>query len=118
MGWRGALRSIAAAQRAAERQAVRTHRQHERIAKEAAKLEALRQAAFEVERHENWVERITSIHRDAGAAWDWALLAKTPQPTAPVPCNRGEKLAAEALRHYQPSWFDKLLRRGESKRSA
>jgi hypothetical protein len=118
MGWRGAIRSIAAAQRAAERQAVRRHREHVRMAKQDAKLEALRQAAFDVEQYENLIDRITSVHRDSAAAWHWNDIANAPKPIAPQPTTGHETSAQQALRRYEPSWIDKLFRRAESKRAA
>jgi hypothetical protein len=110
MGWRGALRAMAAAQRAAERDAVRRHRQYERIAKEQAKVEALRAAALEVEEHENWIERITSVHRDCGTTWRWQSIAKAPPPRAPKASFKRETEAQKALEKYSPNWFDRLLR--------
>lgn len=118
MGWRGALRSIAAAQRAAAREAVRQHKQYERMAKHEAKLEALRQAAFEVERYENWIARITSVHRDCGSPWDWSQIVAAPAPVSPSATNAAELHAQQAVDRYEPSFADRLFRRGEKKRAA
>jgi hypothetical protein len=48
MGWRGALRSIVAAQRAAEREGQRRQRLLEKAEKLQARLEALQDAALAV----------------------------------------------------------------------
>src|SRR4051794_1757050 len=52
MGWRGALRAMAAAQRQAERNAVRRRRQAERAQKDYARMQELEAAAHEVELYE------------------------------------------------------------------
>jgi hypothetical protein len=116
MGWRGALRAAAAAQRAAERDALRRHRQYQRMAKEQAKLEAFHAAASEVEQYENLIERITSVHRDCGTSWRWLSVAKALPPCEPKVTLERELAAQRALEAYSPNWFDKLLRLGERKR--
>jgi hypothetical protein len=118
MGWRGALRAVAAAQRAAEREAMRQFRQQQRETKQEMKREALRQAAYEVEQYENWVERIMSVHRDVGATWNWTNIADTPAPTAPQPTAVHEASAKRALDSFRPSWVDRLLRRVDRKRGS
>jgi len=118
MGWRGALRSMAAAQRAAERASIRQQRQYERMTKEQAKLAALQQAAFDVDQYENLLERITTVHRDCGAVWNWRTVADTPSPVCQPETVARETAARRKLAQYAPSWFDKLFRRTEKKRTA
>ncbi len=56
MGWKGTLRTMQASARRAERNAHRRQRELERQHKEYARMEALEQAAYEVEVYENHVE--------------------------------------------------------------
>jgi hypothetical protein len=118
MGWRGAIRSIAAAQRAAQRAAIRQQRQYEKMSKQQAKLAALQQAAFEVDQHENLLERITTVHRDCGQVWNWQEIAATPPPPNPIENKTREETSRRKLDDYKPSWFDKLFRRTEKRRAA
>jgi hypothetical protein len=87
------------------------------MAKQEAKLEALRQAALEVEQYENRIERITSVHRDCGKDWHWDRIATSPEPTAPPPTHHHEAAAQHVLDRFEPSWLDKLLRRVQKKRA-
>jgi hypothetical protein len=117
MGWRGVIRSLAAAQRASERESLRRHRQYVRDAKQNAKLEALRQAAFEVEDYQNHIERLVSVHQDCGATWNWKQIADAPRPAEPARSNGNEAVAARMLEEYRPGFFDRLFRLAPGKQS-
>ena len=118
MGYKSALRSLAAAQRRSEREARRRQREFERKEKQIAKMEALERARFEVEQYENYVEVITSIHKDCGEEWCWDIINKSPEIRRPQEdwfTTHSEK-AEEALEAYSPSRRDRLLRRTESRK--
>jgi len=117
MGWRGAVRAIAAAQRAAERESVRRHRQFERMSKEQAKRDAALWAASEVEEYENLIDRITSVHRDCSAPWKWQTLSATASPPPPRPTDAEELKALAALDAYSPSLIDKVFLLESKKRA-
>lgn len=100
MSWRGIFRDLAAAARRGAREQHRKHQellkrqqhaekellkrqQHvaklgaaQRAAHEAAV--AAQRAAHEVELHENFIDRITSIHRDCGDVWNWSSVKNAP----------------------------------------
>jgi hypothetical protein len=117
MGWRGALRAIAAAERAAARERVRVQRLNERLAVERAKLDALNLAALEVQEFEDRLTRLTSVHRECSDAWDWESHALAAPPVHPKPSVRQTSAAQHRLDHYTPSWVDKLLRRVDRRRA-
>lgn len=100
---------MAAAQRRAEREAIRHQRELERQTKAEAKLEALQQAAHEVKVYENLMERLRSVHRDCGEAWDWNALAAKPEPKQPGPTSERERAAQLKLDGYEPNFLIKLL---------
>lgn len=119
MGWRGAVRSMAAASRRAERTRVRHARQSEREAARArrellahyqqmAAASELARAHYESQLFQNYLELIVSLHRDGWTKWDWVALANTP---APVPSRTREGAALHALQSYTPGVVDRTLGR-------
>src|SRR5687767_11930022 len=77
------LRSHQRADRRRQREAQKRFREFERQAKEQAKLSALAQARFEVERYENQLEVLLSVHKEQGETWNWAELAAALPPPPP-----------------------------------
>ena len=116
MGWKGTLRAIAAAQRRAERESLRKQRQLERQRKQIEKMQELERAAYEVQVYENYVEVLTSVHKDCGAEWNWEEIQSSSPPEKPVRQDVYEKAARERLEAYRPSVVDKMFKRIESKR--
>jgi len=117
MGWKGTMRSIAAAQRRAERESLRRKRELERQGKQLEKMQEIERAAYEVEVFENYIDIITSIHKDCGDKWDWEKLKSSKPPAEPRRLNKFESSARSALESYEPKFIDKILRRTESKRA-
>lgn len=89
------LQQLRAAQRREEREAVRRQKELERAAREQSKLDALAQAALEVETYDNQIEVLLSVHRDCGAPWDWRALSCRLPPPAPIPLHAREFLARQ-----------------------
>lgn len=118
MTWRGALRSMAAAQRRAERAAAQRHRALAQQHKAAAKHQALADAADEAERYAAYVAAITSVHVDCGPVWDWQALREAAPPVAPALSRTREQGAMRARAAYEPGFLDKVLRRADGKRRA
>lgn len=113
MGWKGTVRSIGAAMRAAERDAKRRQRELEKKQKQYAKMQVLEQAAYEVEVFENQIEILQSLHKDCSAHIDWQGIAKTPRPLAPEKLSTHEKAAKFKLDDYKPGFLDRILKREE-----
>ena len=118
MGWKGTLRSIAAAQRRAEREALRRQRELERQRKKLEKMREMERAAYEVQVYENYLDVLNSVHKDCSDNWDWEALKSANPPAEPQKENRYENSAQRLLDSYKPSFIDKLLRRAEKKRVA
>lgn len=117
MGWRGALRSVQASIRQAEREARRRQRELEKRQKEFEKMQELERAAYEVQLYENRIELLLSIHQDCGNNWDWEKIKSTPPPAKPIQTKKYEKNARQNLERYNPSFFDKLFRKVETKQA-
>jgi hypothetical protein len=118
MGWKGALRSIEAAGRRAERDARRRHNELLREQKQRQKMLELERAAFEVELYENHIDLLRSIHKECGPVWDWRALMSSTCPEPPARTHKRERIAEAALQGFEPNFWDKLLRRVDSKRTA
>lgn len=109
-GWKGTLRSMQAASRRAERDSQRRQRELEKRRKEFAKMEALEQAAYEVEVYDNHIEVLLSVHRESAERIDWAACAERIEPLCPVMQPVNEIAAKAKLESYQPSIFARLLK--------
>lgn len=117
MRWKGTVRSIGAAVRAAERDAKRRQRELERQQIQFEKMQELEQAAYEVEVYENHVDVIQSTHKECSPPIDWNKIASSKQPTEPQRSNDDESEARQSLKSYKPGFLDRLLKREEKKRS-
>lgn len=118
MGWRGTVRAIAAAQRRAERASARHQKDLERQHKQYAKMQALEEAAYEVDTYDNYVEVLRTVHRDCADAWNWRALADAPAPPPAMRTSAHEAIAQLALDKYRPGIIDRLFRREASKHAA
>lgn len=95
MGWKGTVRSFAAAARAAEREAQRHHKQ-------AMKEQMVSDAAEAVEDWENYVDDLVSIHTEVSDAVDWLKITSTPYPEPPIFEPRHQDAAERALTQFKP----------------
>jgi hypothetical protein len=116
MGWKGALRSMEAAARRAERESRRQHNELLRQEKQLQKMLESERAAFEVQLYENRIDLLRSMHKESGSVWDWRSVYSCPAPTTPTRLHNREKVARLALDTFEPSFWNKLFQRVESKK--
>lgn len=127
MGWRGILRSAAASSRRSARASARAARAYDRAQQRRykeiqrqlaadAKLDALRQAAAEVEEFELRVEVLRSVHAESLAAIDWRSVLHAPPPAAPAYTNQHESAAQHALHSYRPGFLSNLFGQAQTER--
>jgi len=116
MGWKGALRSMEAAGRRAEREAKRQHNALLQQQKHLQKMLERERAAFEVQSYENRIDLLRSIHKDCGPIWDWRGVYSSSAPAPPTNSQNRTNAARSALDRFKPTFWDKLFRRVESKR--
>ena len=91
------LRAIEAAERRQQREAKKRFRELERQAKKQARLSQLEQARLEVERYENRLEILLSIHKEQGERWDWSSIAADLPPPCPQKLSFHELKARQRL---------------------
>ena len=90
MGWKGTLRSISAAQRRSEREALRRQRELERQQKQLEKMQELERASYEVQVYENYIEILATIQKDCSDPWNWESIQLLPPPDEPTKTNTNE----------------------------
>ena len=107
MGWKGTVRSIVAASRAAERESQRRHRQQQ-------KEQMTNESATAVADWENYVDDLVSIHTDMADMIDWRTIATQPRPNEPEEATFHGDRAKAALAGFKPRFFD-ILKGGSAK---
>ena len=116
MRWKGTFRSLQAAQRRAERDSRRRQRELENQQKQIEKMQELDRATYEVQVFENYLEVLSSVHKESGEHWDWESIRDSGPPPKPSKSNSLEEAAQAELDSYKPSTRDKILKRVDSKR--
>ena len=96
-------------QRHAEREAMRRHRELQRYQREHARESEKQWAAYEVQKFENYLELLVSLHKDLAEPWNWRAIANAPQPSPPQRGHRHEAAASEVMRAYKPGFVDQLF---------
>lgn len=109
MGWRGALRTVVAAQRRVERANEKRRRELGKQLKELQKAEAALLAAVEVEYHQSLIDDLKSVHKTFSQPWNWNGIKATAPPVEPKPMNSNERAARRELDQYSPNFFVKLI---------
>lgn len=110
MGWKGTVRSLQASARRAERNAHRRQRELEKRHNEYAKMEALDQAAYEVEVYENHLEILMSMHKECEKPVNWKRLLSKPEPMQPENSRSLEQAATYASTAYSPNFLVRLFK--------
>jgi hypothetical protein len=109
MGWKGNLRTVVAYSRQLERE------EHRRASIAAKQYKAmLKQEEFEngqkaVQEYNNYIELISSTHKEASDPLNWQDVLNEPEPTQPILKDEQQRLAKKKLDSYTPSFFDKLF---------
>lgn len=118
MGWKGTVRSLQASARRAERNAHRRQRELEKRQKEFARMEALEQAAYEVEVYENHIDILLSMHKECAEPVKWKKILSKPEPKPPVKSGALEQAAMQASATYRPNFWAKLFKLESRQRAA
>jgi hypothetical protein len=82
-------------------------------------MQELERAKFEVQEYENYIEVITTVHKECGPSLNWDEVNKRPAPEKPSKDRYAhrETDARRAFEEYKPGPVDKLLRRIDSRRT-
>lgn len=116
MGWKGTVRSVGAAVRAAERDAKRRQRELERQQHQFEKMQELEQAEHEVDVFQNHIDVIQSIHKECSPPANWNKIALSKKPKEPKRTSGNEDKARRISDNYKPGFLVRLFKREEKKR--
>lgn len=125
MGWRGALRSMAAASRQAARAQAQAQKaygraQQKQLQEARRVLAALNKqnaalwAQAQVQEFEARVEVLKTVHTECREVMNWRAWLHAPEPAPPAPSNQAEQWALHQLQSHQPGFFDKLTGKAKS----
>lgn len=109
MGWRGAVRSMAAASRRAEREAERRY-------KHFTKQQMIADASDAVAEWQDRIREIVSLHVDPTDDMNWEAIARKPEPREPSRTNSHEAEATAKLESFQPKFWHVLAGGSQKKR--
>ncbi|WLR50073.1 DUF4236 domain-containing protein [Bacillus tianshenii] len=92
-------------------QAYQRRQELARQERELEKLEQIRRNELEVKLFENKLEMIKSIHKESDEPINWHKVKLTPPPFIKNETGPAEYKALKALKDYEPSFLDKLLKK-------
>ncbi len=110
------FRSIGKAKRASERASRKRQRELEQQHKQMARMEELERAAYEVELYENYIDRLISVHKEAGESVNWEAVTNSKPPEKPIPQSLNESKARELWSNYKPGIWDRMWKKEEKSR--
>ncbi len=99
MGWKGVMRSVVAASRAADREAQRRNKQRQ-------KLQMIEDSASAVENWHAYIRELVTVHTNLAEKVEWRQIAAQPKFQEPVRSSVAENAARKALEEFRPGFFD------------
>ncbi|WP_310650586.1 MULTISPECIES: hypothetical protein [Pseudomonas] len=81
-------------------------------------MEALEQAAYEVEVYENHVDILLSMHKECAEPVKWKRLLSNPEPRQPLKSGTLEQEATYAAATYRPNFWARLFKLEARQRAA
>jgi hypothetical protein len=115
MGWKGTLRSITAMSRRIERESLRRQRELEKQRQQYQKMQELEQAKYEVQVYENYIDVLTSLHKECRDPYNWNSLNNKQQPVEPIRQSINEDKAIARVKSFKPNVFDKVFSRSKKR---
>ena len=109
MGWKGTMRSMAAAARRYEKARLRE-------LKVQAREQELAYAREVVREYDAYIKSLTSVHRECSAPMDWHSTSSSPSPEPPERPHHRSTEARRVLERFTPGILDRLLGRVETRR--
>jgi len=89
------MRSLQAAQRRAERDALKRQNELKRQQKQLEKMRESERASYEVQVYENYLDVLLSVHKESGNQWEWESIHSSDTPDKPTK-NNSLELEAQA----------------------
>ncbi len=105
MGWKGAIRSLNASAKRADKR---------RIVIQKQKL--LQRSEELVEEHNDYLLQITGFHREVSEEINWEAIQNNDKPEEPKPTDVNELKAKNAYERFKPNFLNKILGNSEAVR--
>jgi hypothetical protein len=118
MGWKGLVRSYVASQRREAREQQRVYRAAEKQALAEAKVREMELAAHVVDRYEQLLRLLSTVHHDCRTPVDWKQVASLPTPTEPPPETGRTTRARADLESYRPGIVARVFGGARKQRAA
>lgn len=115
MSMKGTLRSLNSIANSMERDAKRKQRELEKQRLQYARMQAIEQAAYEVEVYENSIDVMNSLHKDCAENVNWIELINKERPSEPCRTSINEDEAKRKLKDFKPNIFDRIFSKIERK---
>ena len=109
MGWKGNLRAGIAIARRIERSEKRRASNATKQYKSMLKQDAFENGQRAVQEYNDYIELISSTHKDTSEQIDWHDILGEAEPTKPMLINKKQNDAEYNLANYTPTFFDKLF---------
>lgn len=109
MGWKGNLRTGIAIARRIERAEKRGASNAAKQYKAMLKQEAFENGQHFVQQYNDYIELISSTHKETSEPIDWHEILNEQPPQKPVLQDKHQILTELNLDNYKPSFFDKLF---------
>lgn len=113
----GLLRELEATSRRMAREAARQERLALRELALQEKHNELIRAQIEVEKYEERIKQLTTIHHEVGDSFDWNAIVNQPPPSCPIKKDEKERRSLQDLRSYRPKLFHRMFGKVEKIRA-
>jgi hypothetical protein len=109
MSFKGNMRTAVAIARRMERAEKRRANEAARHYKALLKLQEFENGQRIVQEYEEYIELISSTHKETSEPIDWQEVLEEQAPTEPTLTDNHQKSAQTNLANYKPLFFDKLF---------
>lgn len=98
-----------------ERESLRRQRELEKQRQQYQKMQELEQAKYEVQVYENYIDVLTSLHKECRDPYNWNSLNNKQQPVEPIRQSINEDKAIARVKSFKPNVFDKVFSRSKKR---
>lgn len=109
MSWKGNVRTLVAIAGRMERAERRRSNEVARHYKAIQKQEDFKNGQRVVQEYNNYINLVSSIHKETSEEINWHEVLSENEPSKPVLLDKKQKTAEFQLSIYKPSFFDKLF---------
>lgn len=110
MGLKGTIRTLNTTLNKIERESKKRERELEKRKKQYFKMKELEQASFEVEKYENYLERIQTLHKDYCKEVNWLEIKNLSLPLEPKVDNSESEKLEKKYKNFKANFLQRLFK--------